>query len=213
MGVVRALLLGCAVLLLVGSCAGTSSEAPKEGQGHTEASKEQTRSSEAKEAEEEARCEGTRTFKKHGEVVATNDLPGCPKGGLLLGTDKPDYLEGGNGDDEIRGLGDRDFIFGGAGDDVIYAGPGDDRFLGGDDGPAAGDDVIYGGPGDEEEIIGGNGADVIYGGDGSDFLGEMWDRGHDKLYCGEGKDVYDGDKKDFVSSSCEKKAKWGPGIP
>src|SRR5215204_6036727 len=162
MGVVRALLLGCAVLLLVGSCAGTSSEAPKEGQGHTEASKEQTRSSEAKEAEEEARCEGTRTFKKHGEVVATNDLPGCPKGGLLLGTDKPDYLEGGNGDDEI---------------------------------------------------IGGNGADVIYGGDGSDFLGEMWDRGHDKLYCGEGKDVYDGDKKDFVSSSCEKKAKWGPGIP
>jgi hypothetical protein len=204
-------LIGCVVLMGVG-CAGTSSEAPKEGQGHTEAIKEQTRSSEATEAEEEARCDGIRTLKKHGEVVATNDLPGCPKGGLLLGTDKPEHLEGGNGDDEIRGLGDRDSIFGGAGDDVIYAGPGDDHFLVGDDGPAAGDDVIYGGPGDEEEIGGGNGEDVIYGGDGDDFIVEKWDRGHDKLYCGKGKDVYAADKKDFVSSSCDKKAKRGPGI-
>jgi len=85
--------------------------------------------------------------------------------------------------------------------------------LAGDDGPAAGDDVIYGGPGDEEDIFGGNGEDVLYGGDGSDFLDEKWDRGPDKLYCGEGKDEYVADKKDFVSSSCEKKAKMGPAIP
>jgi hypothetical protein len=32
-------------------------------------------------------------------VYTTNDLPGCPKGGLLKGTDKPDKLEGGLGSD------------------------------------------------------------------------------------------------------------------
>jgi RTX calcium-binding nonapeptide repeat (4 copies) len=213
---VRAFLIGCVVLLGVG-CAGTSSKAPQEKeQGHTEATKqEQTRSSEATEAEE-ARCEGTRTTKSpiRGDkaVYTTNDLPGCPQGGLLLGTDKPDKLAGLEGDDKIRGLGAKDEILGGAGNDVIYAGPGDDPFLAGDDGPAAGDDVIYGGPGDEEDIFGGNGEDVLYGGDGSDFLDEKWDRGPDKLYCGENKDEYVADKKDFVSSSCEKKAKMGPAI-
>jgi hypothetical protein len=40
----------------------------------------------------------------------------------------------------------------------------------------------------------------------------MWDRGHDKIYCGKGKDEYIADKKDFVSSSCEKKAKLGTPI-
>ena len=60
---VRAFLIGCAVLLLVVGCAGTNSEAPKEGQGHTEATnKEQRHSPEATEAEE-ARCEGTQTTK------------------------------------------------------------------------------------------------------------------------------------------------------
>src|SRR5215216_6246245 len=59
--VVVTFLIGCAVLLLVVGCAGTSSEAPKEGQGHTEATnKEQSRSSQATDSEE-ARCEGTRT--------------------------------------------------------------------------------------------------------------------------------------------------------
>jgi hypothetical protein len=196
-------LIGCAVLLVVG-CAGVGSEASQ---------KEQGRSPEATASEEETRCEGTRTVKSpiSGDeaVYTTNDLPGCPKGGLLLGTDKPDKLAGLKGDDKIRGLGAKDEILGGEGNDVIYAGPGDDPFLVGDEGPAAGDDVIYGGPGDEMEISGGNGDDVIYGGDGDDYLTEMWDRGHDKLYCGRGKDVYDADKKDFLSSSCEKKAEMG----
>jgi Ca2+-binding RTX toxin-like protein len=211
--VVGTFVIGCAFLLLVVSCAGTSSEAPKEGQGHTQATnKEQGRSPEAT-ASEEARCEGTRTFQKWREHFTTNDLPGCPKGGLLLGTDKNDNLAGLEGDDKIRGLGAKDEILGGGGHDVIYGGPGDDPFLAGDDGPAAGDDVIYGGPGDEMEILGGNGDDVIYGGDGDDYLTEKWDRGHDKLYCGKGKDVYLTDKKDFVSSSCEKKGKVGRAIP
>src|SRR5829696_10162893 len=91
--VVGTFLIGCAVLLLVVGCAGTSSE--------TSNKKEQGSSPQATESEDEARCEGTRTYQKgrfysvereHTEplVVTTNDLPDCPKGGLLLGTDKSD---------------------------------------------------------------------------------------------------------------------------
>ncbi len=61
-------LIGCAVVLMAGA-SGVQAQASKK---------------------EEARCEGTRTFKYSaagGEIYTTNDLPGCPKGGLLLGTD------------------------------------------------------------------------------------------------------------------------------
>jgi RTX calcium-binding nonapeptide repeat (4 copies) len=221
--VIRTFLIGCAVLLVVG-CSGTSSEAPQE-KGHTEATtdKEQTLASEAT-----ARCQGTRTYQKgrvvrgHRFVVTTNDLPDCPKGGLLLGTDEPDKLGGKEGDDEIRGLGASDQIFGGVGKDVIYGGPGDDPILVGDDG----DDVIYGGEGDDEEVDGAKGDDVIhggggadgldgakgkdvaYGGDGNDTINADGDGGQrDKIYCGKGKDEYTADKNDYVSSSCEKKFK------
>ena len=207
-------LMGCAVLLVVG-CAGTRSEAPQEKQGQAEVTKqEQTRSPEAT-ASEEARCEGTRTYysyldtstasygtgseedmKKAGKVVAvsvhtTNDLPGCPKGGLLLGTEGSDHtrfrdparpgLDGGDGDDVIRGLGGSDSISGGDGKDVLYGGPGEDN------------------------IAGVKGEDVIYGGDGNDFLDGSFDGGdRDKLYCGEGRDEYIAGKNDYVDSSCEK---------
>src|SRR3712207_3925431 len=107
--VVRAFVIGCAVLLVVG-CAGTRSEAPQE---------EEQGSSPPATDFEEARCEGTRNIKNpilHSEAaangrfryegsLATNDLPGCPNGGLLLGTDERDKLGGLEGDDEIRGLG------------------------------------------------------------------------------------------------------------
>jgi hypothetical protein len=172
-------LIGCAVLLGVG-CAGTPSE--------TSNKKEQTRSSEAT-VTEEARCQGRRPFQKWGERFTTNDFPGCPKGGLLLGTDKRDKLDGREGQDEIRGLGAADQIYGGPGNDVIYGGPGDDFNLTGDDGD-----------------------DVIYGGDGNDFIFENPGGGHNKIYCGNGKDKYEyaAKKNDFVSSSCEKKAKLKP---
>ena len=182
--VVGASLIWCAALLVVG-CAGVRSGAPQEEQGHTEASKEQGRSPEAT-ASEEARCGGTRTFKQWSMVFTTNDVPGCPKGGLLSGTDGPDKLFGGEGEDEIRGLGDRDFISGGAGSDVIYGGPGYDGLLGGGEG----EDVIYGGPGDDDIHTG---------------YGER-----DKLYCGEGRDEYLAGKRDYVSSSCEEKMRPGP---
>jgi Ca2+-binding RTX toxin-like protein len=140
---------------------------------------------------EEARCEGTRTIMMKGDFITTNDIPGCPNGGLFSGTDKSDALDGLKGEDEIHGLGDSDAIYGGGGNDVINGGPGDETWLWGDDG----DDVIYGGDGNGEyEMSGGAGEDVLYGtGDGGQ---------RDKLYCGEGRDVYRADKNDYVDS-CE----------
>ena len=204
--VVGTFLIGCAVLLVVG-CAATRSESSNK--------KEHGSSPEAT-ASEEARCDKTGTTKNPqvgtgGGAYTTNDLPGCPNGGLLLGTDEKDRLAGKDGDDEIRGLGAGDLILGRLGNDVIYAGPGDDGVLQGDF-RDVGDDVIYGGSGNDF-LQAMKGADVMYGGDGSDSIMEPRDRQRDKLYCGKGKDEYDADKKDFVSSSGEKKVKWGPGIP
>jgi hypothetical protein len=155
--VVGTFLVGCVVLLVVG-CAGVRSEAPQKEQGHTEATKEQARSGGA--ASEEARCEGTRTIKRKWGLITTNDIPACPNGGLLSGTDGPDNLKGMKGEDEIHGLGGNDYFFGGGGNDVIYGGPGNDTPVDG----GKGDDVIYGGDGNDQTLVGGEGEDVIYGG-------------------------------------------------
>jgi Ca2+-binding RTX toxin-like protein len=203
--VVRAFLIGCAVLLVV-SCAGVRSEAPQEEQRRTEVTKEQTHSD---------RCEGTRTLNLQGVSYATNDVPGCPKGGLLSGTDGQDNLAGMDGDDKIRGLGDQDALFGGPGNDFLAGAPNNRE-----EGRYKSNDVLYGGPG-SDVLHGGAGADflysysqsggglqgkdVLYGGDGNDtILADDYDK-QDKLYCGEGWDRYIADKGDFVSSSCEKK--------
>jgi hypothetical protein len=244
--VVGAFLIGCAALLVVG-CAGVRSGAPEDEQGHTEATKkEQARSPEAT-TSEEASCEGTRTFdvyKKQGiggiadatvqpgdpeARFITNDVPGCPTGGLLSGTDKLDRLAGEEGEDEVHGLGGTDTLTGGHGHDIIYGGPGDDELYGGAKRPLefytdrsknvlyggpgidylegdAGDDVLYGGEGDDFYLNGNKGEDVLYGGDGNDALGSSRDGGHrDKLYCGEGWDEARPDKSDYVDSSCEVK--------
>ena len=168
-------LIGCAVLLVAGASGVLADTSNKE----------------------EARCEGTRTIGPAdlgGEIVTTNDIPGCPKGGLLSGTEGSDRtrsrdparpsLYGGYGDDTIRGLGGNDDINHGDGDDVVYAGPGNDTVF-----PDSGKDVIYGGP-------------------GNDTL-DSGDDGGDKLYCGAGRDKYVADKNDYVDSSCEV----GPGPP
>jgi RTX calcium-binding nonapeptide repeat (4 copies) len=210
--VVGTILIGCAVLLLAVGCAGTSSEAPQgKEQGHTEATKEQTRSPEAT-APEQARCAETQPIERHGpsDRWITNDVPGCPKGGQLLGTDKADELAGLEGDDEIRALGAEDALIGGAGSDVIYGGPGNDDLIE----PVkrvrdAGDDVFYGRGGDDH-LAAGKGADVMYGGDGNDLLNSKDNDGpSDKLYCGKGKDRYTAGKNDYVDSSCEKRARLG----
>jgi hypothetical protein len=132
--VVGIILLGCAVLQV--GCSGEGSEASQEGQGHTEATRRQDQGyTEATEwearspqatASEEARCEGARTIKRKWGLLTTNDVPGCPNGGLLSGTDGRDELHGKHGDDEIHGLGGVDAIFGEGGNDVIYGGLGED---------------------------------------------------------------------------------------
>jgi RTX calcium-binding nonapeptide repeat (4 copies) len=169
--VVVAFLIGCAVFL-VADASGVLAEASKK---------------------EEARCQGTRTYHNKGlggGLYTTNDLPGCPKGGLLLGTDKSEGdlteepyhpgLLGNAGDDTIRGFGGKDWIEGGSGDDIIYGGPGKD------------------------DLLGREGEDVVYGGDGNDTL-ISYKKGQqgDKLYCGAGKDKYRAGPNDYVDSSCE----------
>jgi Ca2+-binding RTX toxin-like protein len=169
--VVVAFLIGCAVVLMAGA-SGVRAEASKKARG----------SSPKATASEEARCEGTRTYRDKFDMIVytTNDLPGCPKGGLLLGTDSADSLDGKDGDDKIRGLGGSDEIFDGSGDDVIYGGDGDDWMF-----PDEGNDVIY-------------------GGDGNDMLASNDGDGQgDKLYCGAGKDRYHLDPNDYVDGSCE----------
>jgi Ca2+-binding RTX toxin-like protein len=149
-------------------------------------------------------------MKGGGGLLTTNDVPGCPTGGLLSGTDGRDNLDGKKGEDEIHGLGGVDVIFGGDGSDVIYGGPGDDSPLWG----LRGDDVIYGGDGNDGDLNGFGGEDVLFGGDGNDSLDGTWDgRQRDELYCGAGSDTYLGGKEDFVDSSCEEKMRRGPAIP
>jgi Ca2+-binding RTX toxin-like protein len=242
---VRAFLIGCAVALVVVGCAGLRSEAPQEEQGHTEAtSQEQPRSPEAT-ASEEARCEGTRTIDmlegvgiadssiQPGDpeaIYITNDIPDCPTGGLLSGTDKPDRLAGEDGEDEVRGLGGSDHLSGGRGSDVVYGGLGNDELEGGGwhsglefytdtsknvlyGGPGRdtlsgeeGDDVLFGGEGNDVDLWGSKGEDVLYGGDGNDHLdATTWDKHRDELDCGEGLDTYSADEQDYVDSSCERK--------
>ena len=176
MAVVGAFLIGCAVLLVLVGCAGVRSEAPREEQqGQTEATtEEQGRSPEAT-ASEEDRCGGTRSLQGRSVPAQpnprgpylTNDVPGCPNGGLLSGTDGKDKLYGGDGGDEVRGLGATDEVYGGLGEDVLYGGPGDDTVWGStiavvEAGRYKSDDVLHGGPGNDMMIDDG-GDSVFYG--------------------------------------------------
>jgi hypothetical protein len=237
--VVRAFLIGCAVLLMAGA-SGVQAEASqqKNKQTHTEATNNEQGHSGGAASEGGDRCDRTRTIVRFGGGYLTNDLPGCPnKGGLLsaqlrdTGPRKisdPNYglLRGEKGDDEIRGGSE---LYGGEGNDVIYgfSGPdwivgdnGDDVIHGGDDSDVyldggKGDDVIYGGDGNDE-VLDDQGEDVLYGGNGNDHLDALdlpKDGGRDKLYCGKGKDQYHAEKIDYVDSSCEKGRLVGTGGP
>jgi Ca2+-binding RTX toxin-like protein len=158
----------------------------------------------------EGGCGGTRIIVTMGEDYTTNDVPGCPKGGEITGTDRTDYLYGGDGEDEMRGLGEPDDLYGGLGGDVIYGGSGDDSLDSGEIGGVmrldGSDDVLYGGDG-SDLLFGYEGEDVLYGGDGNDFLdgsdGGPKDNQRDELHCGAGKDKYLAGRLDHVSNSCE----------
>ena len=203
---VRAFVIGCTFLLVVGCSGVRTGTQQEEKQGHTEDTKqEQGRSPEAT-ASEEARCGGTRSIHLQERTYTTNDIPGCPnKGGLLLGTDKAekisgyggpylgDKLAGEDGDDEIRGLGANDWIFGGLGSDVIYGGDGNDLLEGGsywETKDESSKDVLHGGPGKDDLTDFDGGDDVLYGGDGDDkpLAGGA---GEDVIYGGDGNDLID----------------------
>jgi len=169
-----AFLIGCAVVLMAGA-SGVQAQASKK---------------------EEARCEGTRKINVNLPARFTsNDLPGCPKGGLLLGTDKPDLLAGEKGDDEVRSLGGKDFVMGGPGNDVLNGGADNDSLIG-DGRDENGNDIIYGGPGDDGNLNGDDGNDVIYGGPGDD--GSRGMDGEDVIYGGPGDDKLDGGPSEAV---------------
>ena len=157
--VVGAFLIGCAALL-VNSGSGVRADHMKEQRDSRGA------------ASEEDLCAGTRINARG----LTNDVPGCPTGGLLTGTEGADILTGEKGKDEVRALGTPD-------------------------GQA---DELYGGDGADILLVGGKGADVIYGGDGDDLFEEAADGQRDELYCGKGRDEYSAEKIDYVSGSCEK---------
>jgi len=199
--VVGAFLIGGAVLLLMVGCSGVRSETPKKEQGRTEAANGQAHSE---------RCERTR--KMHLEIFEppgtdkkapfiTNDVPGCPKCGLLSGTKKTDYFAGKDGEDEIRGLGGADYIEGGLGGDFVYGGPGNDylwaKFGWSEEPPPEppkdlSNNVLHGGSG-SDRMFGANGDDVLYGGEGDDGLvgndDESGGSGKDVLYGGPGNDT------------------------
>ena len=190
----------CAILVVVGASGVRAEASQEEKQEGTEATKEQEHPDGA--TSEGDRCEGTRIIVREGVGYLTNDVPGCPTGGLLSGTEGADILSGEEGEDEVRALGtpdgQADELYGGSDDDVLYGGAGMDFLYGQQD-----DDVLYGGDGDDILLVGGKGADAIYGGDGDDFFEESGDGQRDKLYCGKGRDEYSAEKIDYVSSSCE----------
>jgi|GEM_PF-2253056 len=91
---------------------------------------------------------------------------------------------GGDGDDTLEGTALADLLIGGAGADGIFGRDGDDVMLGGDD-----SDVLAGGEGDDQGV-GGDGLDVISGNSGDDML--FGERGADLLFGGAGDDFLAG---------------------
>ena len=85
-------------------------------------------------------------------------------------------------------------------------GPGDDRLRSGDQADTlnggAGDDALSG-EGGNDLLIGGPGADLLSAGDGNDVV-QAADGTRDTVSCGAGVDRATVDKKDRVSSNCEK---------
>jgi Ca2+-binding RTX toxin-like protein len=124
-------------------------------------------------------------------------LQGDEANDIIVGTERSDLLRGGGGGDELSGedapnclygQDGRDKVRGGASDDQLWGNTGGDRIAGG-----AGNDVIRTGPG-RDRVKGGPGHDgiVVQGG------------GVDAISCGPGFDRAIVDRKDRVSSSCER---------
>ncbi len=96
---------------------------------------------------------------------------------FVIGDNKDNKLDGGEGTDFIFGLGGDDIIHANGGNDLVFAGHGDDTVSGGD-----GVDVLHGNSGDDV-IAGDKGDDFIFGGEGNDRM--VWNNG-------DGSDFMDG---------------------
>jgi Ca2+-binding RTX toxin-like protein len=140
----RAFVIGCAFLLVVG-CAGTRSEAPKK-QAHTEVTKEGHEHTEATSA-------ATRDQQELNGGPAYDHLKGGVGKDILHGGASGDFLDGGAGDDVIYGDDDNDMIFGVEGEDVLYGGDGNDYLDGREKGPKNTQrDELYCGAGRDKAI-------------------------------------------------------------
>jgi WD40 repeat protein len=121
------------------------------------------------------------------ESSGTPVTPVVP-GVRLVGTNRPERLQGQGGNDRIAGLGGNDVLFGLEGNDVILGGRGRDRLFGND-----GDDRLSGATGNDR-LFGGDDNDVLIGSTGNDFL--SGGTGRDRLYGREGNDQLRGDSGD-----------------
>ena len=133
----------------------------------------------------------------------------------LYGGDDDDLLRGGSGGDRLRGDGGDDRLRGDRGDDLLVLHAGDDRAWGGSGADrifaGIGADVVQGGSG-SDLLDAGNGDDRVYGGGGRDTVsaGAGRDRvdvaggGRDSVSCGSGRDVVRADRRDRVSTNCER---------
>jgi RTX calcium-binding nonapeptide repeat (4 copies) len=124
----------------------------------------------------------------------------------IAGTGQSDTLPGTNGDDVIAARGGDDTVSAGGGDDLVCGSAGNDVVRGGDqpdmlDG-GTGNDMLSG-AGGNDRIVGGPGVDLLSGGDGKDVL-RAADATRDVVRCGAGRDRAVVDRKDSVSSSCER---------
>jgi Ca2+-binding RTX toxin-like protein len=81
--------------------------------------------------------------------------------GLVIGTNGPDLLFGGNSRDCVVGLGGPDILYGGNQSDIVLGGPGDD--------------ILFG-DNSADHLDGGPGFDICYGGNSTDtFVNcEIW---------------------------------------
>ena len=118
---------------------------------------------------------------------------------IILGTNQPEHINGGNGNDVICGGRGADLIGGGNGFDLIYGQQGNDRIHGGRH-----TDVVFGGSGDDRIRLGGGddlgtgegGHDRVFGGPGDDLL--AGEAGSDVLRGGDGvNELYGGTGSDL----------------
>ncbi|MBG1240871.1 calcium-binding protein [Nostoc sp. NZL] len=100
---------------------------------------------------------------------------------ILNALDTNDTLDGGAGNDTLNGNGGNDTLSGGSGSDSLSGGSGNDSLSGG-----SGNDTFVGGSGNDT-FVGGSGNDSLNGDSGNDFLSD--DDGNDNLFGGSGNDT------------------------